>query len=102
MSDLVGRKHHRGSHSAVNTAGRQPTLPNTRRTRIRYTSMSLPYHIGNGVFGGFMPLIAASTTAATGNIYAGLAYPRVVALTTVIVGAIGIRESKEHRLVEDV
>ncbi|HSI03907.1 MAG TPA: MFS transporter, partial [Myxococcota bacterium] len=68
-------------------------------TRIRYTSMSLPYHIGNGVFGGFMPLIAASMTAATGNIYAGLAYPCFIALTTVIVGAIGIRESKEHRLI---
>jgi hypothetical protein len=44
-------------------------------TRIRYTSMSLPYHVGNGVFGGFTPLIAAALTASTGNPYAGLAYP---------------------------
>lgn len=71
-------------------------------TRIRYTSMSLPYHIGNGVFGGFMPLIATSVTTATGNIYAGLIYPCAVALITVIVGAICIKESKEHRLIDDV
>ncbi len=60
--------------------------------QIRYTSMSLPYHVGNGVFGGFMPLIAASMTAATGNIYAGLVYPCAVALVTVIVGMVGLRE----------
>ena len=52
--------------------------------RIRYTSLSIPYHIGNGWFGGFLPLIAASLLAATGNIYAGLIYPIVVALITVV------------------
>ena len=62
--------------------------------QIRYTSMSLPYHVGNGVFGGFMPLIAASMTAVTGNIYAGLIYPCAVALVTVMVGVLGIRESR--------
>ena len=52
--------------------------------RIRYTSLSIPYHLGNGWFGGFLPLIAASLLAATGNIYAGLIYPIVVALITVV------------------
>jgi MFS family permease len=62
-------------------------------TRIRYTSMSLPYHIGNGWFGGMLPLTATALVAATGNIYAGLWYPVVVALLTVVVGAIAVRES---------
>ena len=56
-------------------------------TRIRYTSMSLPYHIGNGVFGGLTPFIASSVVAATGNIYAGLFYPISVALITFVVGS---------------
>ena len=47
--------------------------------KIRYTSLSLPYHIGNGVFGGLLPLIGLSLCAATGNIYAGLYYPMIVA-----------------------
>jgi MFS family permease len=68
-------------------------------TRIRYTSMSLPYHIGNGWFGGMLPLTATALVAATGNIYAGLWYPVVVAMLTVVVGAIAIRESKHtHEL----
>ena len=65
-------------------------------TRIRYTSMSFPYHIGNGWFGGFLPLIIASITAATGNFYAGLWYPIGVALMTFIVGALFIRETKNR------
>ena len=52
--------------------------------RIRYTSLSIPYHIGNGWFGGFLPLIAAALLTATGNLYAGLIYPIVVALITVV------------------
>ncbi|HQY61468.1 MAG: MHS family MFS transporter [Myxococcales bacterium] len=64
--------------------------------KIRYTSMSLPYHLGNGWFGGFLPLIASSLTVATGNIYAGLAYPIVVALLTFVVGMLTIREGKQH------
>jgi MFS family permease len=68
-------------------------------TRIRYTSMSLPYHIGNGWFGGMLPLTATALVAATGNIYAGLWYPVVVALITVVVGALTIRESTQaHEL----
>ena len=55
-------------------------------TRIRYTSMSLPYHIGNGWFGGFLPTTAFAMVAATGNIYYGLWYPIVVALVTLVVG----------------
>ena len=55
--------------------------------RIRYTSMSLPYHIGNGWFGGFLPTIAFAMVAATGNIYSGLWYPVIVALATVVTGA---------------
>jgi MFS family permease len=68
-------------------------------TRIRYTSMSLPYHIGNGWFGGMLPLTATALVAATGDIYAGLWYPVSVALLTAVVGAIFIRESPEaHEL----
>ncbi|HEY0791044.1 MAG TPA: MFS transporter [Chthoniobacterales bacterium] len=67
-------------------------------TQIRYTSMSFPYHIGNGWFGGFLPLIVASITAATGNFYAGLWYPIIVALLTCVIGSIFLRETKERRL----
>ena len=55
-------------------------------TRIRYTSMSLPYHIGNGWFGGFLPTTAFAMVAATGDIYYGLWYPIMVALVTLVVG----------------
>jgi MFS family permease len=67
-------------------------------TRIRYTSMSLPYHIGNGWFGGMLPLTTAAVVAATGNIYAGLWYPVVVAALTAIIGIVFIRETKDHQL----
>jgi ATP/ADP translocase len=60
--------------------------------RIRYTSMSLPYHFGNGWFGGFLPIIATALVAKTGNIYAGLAFPIVVALITVVVGSLLLRD----------
>lgn len=63
-------------------------------TRIRYTSMSLPYHIGNGWFGGFLPPTAFAISAATGNIYSGLWYPIVIALGTFVIGLIFIRETK--------
>jgi hypothetical protein len=65
-------------------------------TRIRYTSMSLPYHIGNGWFGGMLPLLATAIVAATGNIYNGLWYPVGVALMTVIIGALFLRETKDR------
>jgi hypothetical protein len=55
-------------------------------TRIRYTSMSLPYHIGNGWFGSMLPLIATATVAATGDVHYGLWYPIAVAVTTPVIG----------------
>jgi len=75
-------------------------------TRIRYTSMSLPYHLGNGWFGGFLPLIAtAVTTSAWAQrafgpyaIYGGLLYPIAIAAITLVVGGLWIHETKDHRL----
>jgi MFS family permease len=64
-------------------------------TRIRYTSMSFPYHVGNGIFGGLLPFIAASVSVATGNIYAGLWYPITVALATFVIGMLFLRETKD-------
>ncbi|WP_292037626.1 MULTISPECIES: MFS transporter [unclassified Brevundimonas] len=64
-------------------------------TKIRYTSMSLPYHIGNGWFGGFLPTTAFAMVAATGNIYYGLWYPIVVALATVVLGFLLVKEGKD-------
>jgi MFS family permease len=64
-------------------------------TRIRYTSMSLPYHIGNGWFGGLMPTTAFAMIAATGDVYYGLWYPIVVALGTFVIGMIFVRETKD-------
>jgi Sugar (and other) transporter len=65
-------------------------------TRIRYTSMSLPYHIGNGWFGGFLPLIAASIVVFTGDIYAGLWFPIGVAAMSFVVGMIVLPETKDR------
>jgi hypothetical protein len=62
-------------------------------TEIRYTSMSLPYHIGNGWFGGMLPLTATALVAASGDIYYGLWYPIVVAVMTLIIGTIFLRET---------
>ena len=67
-------------------------------TRIRYTSMSLPYHIGNGIFGGLTPYIASLLVEKTGNIYAGLAYPISIAVMTVIVGFFLIKERRHTSL----
>jgi len=64
-------------------------------TRIRYTSMSLPYHIGNGWFGGFLPPVAFAIVAATGNIYDGLWYPIIIAVVTLVIGTLFIRETKD-------
>jgi MFS family permease len=65
-------------------------------TKIRYTSMSLPYHIGNGWFGGMLPLTATAMVAATGDIYYGLWYPIVVAIMTLIIGSIFLSETKDR------
>jgi len=62
--------------------------------KIRYTSLSLPYHIGNGVFGGLLPLIGLTVVAQTGNIYAGLYYPIAVASITFIVGSLLLKETR--------
>jgi MFS family permease len=64
-------------------------------TRIRYTSMSLPYHIGNGWFGGLLPTTAFAMVAATGDVYYGLWYPVIVAMGTFIIGSLFIRETKD-------
>lgn len=64
-------------------------------TRIRYTSMSLPYHIGNGWFGGFLPTTSFAIVAATGDIYSGLWYPIVIAAMTLVIGMIFLRETKD-------
>ena len=70
--------------------------------KVRYTSLSLPYHIGNGVFGGLLPLIGLSVCAATGNIYAGLYYPMAVAGLTFIVGSLFLRETHSTRIWDEV
>lgn len=66
--------------------------------RIRYTSLSLPYHIGNGWFGGFLPTVAFAMVAATGDIYYGLWYPVVVALMTAVVGTLLLPETKDRQI----
>jgi MFS family permease len=64
-------------------------------TRIRYTSMSLPYHIGNGWFGGLLPTTAFAIVAATGNMYNGLWYPIVIAVMTFVIGVLFVKETKD-------
>lgn len=70
-------------------------------TRIRYTSMSLPYHIGNGWFGGLLPAIAVALVAQTGNMYYGLRYPIVVAAVTFVIGMLFVKETKDRNIYED-
>ncbi|HVJ51476.1 MAG TPA: MFS transporter [Aliidongia sp.] len=65
-------------------------------TRIRYSSMSLPYHIGNGWFGGFLPATAFAIQASTGNLYSGLWYPIIIASVTFVIGTLFIRETKDR------
>jgi predicted MFS family arabinose efflux permease len=67
-------------------------------TRIRYTSMSLPYHIGNGWFGGFLPTTAFAIVAATGDIYSGLWYPIIIAALTLVIGLLFVRETKDSAI----
>lgn len=70
--------------------------------KIRYSSLSLPYHIGNGVFGGLIPLVGVSAIASTGNIYAGLYYPIIVAVITLIVGMIFMPETRHVKIWAEV
>jgi hypothetical protein len=65
-------------------------------TRIRYTGLSLPYHVGNGWFGGFLPATSFAIMVATGDIYSGLWYPIVVAAMSFIVGFIFLPETKDR------
>jgi ABC-type sulfate transport system permease subunit len=69
-------------------------------TRIRYTSMSLPYHIGNGWFGGFLPTTAFAMVAATGDIYYGLWYPIIVALMTLVIGTLFLSDTKDRSITD--
>ncbi|WP_229743961.1 MFS transporter [Aliidongia dinghuensis] len=69
-------------------------------TRIRYTSMSLPYHIGNGWFGGFLPATSFAIVASTGNIYSGLWYPIIVAAVTFVVGMLFVPETKDRSIID--
>ena len=70
--------------------------------RIRYTSMSLPYHIGNGWFGGMLPLLATAMVAASGDIYYGLWYPIVVASMTLVIGTLLLKETKDRKVRVDL
>jgi MFS family permease len=70
--------------------------------RIRYTSMSLPYHIGNGVIGGLVPFMSTFIVAETGNIFAGLAYPIAIAVITFIVGSLFLPETAHRRIWDEV
>jgi MFS family permease len=70
--------------------------------KIRYTSLSLPYHFGNGWFGGFLPIIATSLVAKTGNIYAGLAFPIVVSLITFVVGSLVLDDKHNESIWAEV
>ena len=67
-------------------------------TKIRYTSMSLPYHIGNGWFGGMLPLLATALVAWSGNIYYGLWYPIWVAIMTFVIGVFMVRETRHVQI----
>jgi hypothetical protein len=64
-------------------------------TKIRYTSMSLPYHIGNGVFGGLVPIIGLLMIQATGNNFAGLFYPIIISAICFVVGSMYLKETKD-------
>lgn len=70
--------------------------------RIRYTSLSLPYHLGNGVLGGLLPVVGLAICAATGNIYAGLYYPIIVAGVTLVVGSLLLNETHGTRIWDEV
>jgi hypothetical protein len=66
--------------------------------KIRYTSMSLPYHIGNGIFGGMVPLIGTYLVDKTGNVLAGLYFPITIAIMTLIIGSLYIKDRTHENL----
>ena len=70
-------------------------------TKIRYTSMSLPYHIGNGWFGGFLPATSFAIVASQGDIYSGLWYPIIIAMVTFVIGMLFVKETKDRDIYAD-
>jgi hypothetical protein len=70
-------------------------------TRIRYSGLSLPYHIGNGWFGGFLPATVFAIVAATGDIYSGLWYPIVIACMSLVIGFLFLPETKDVDITRD-
>ena len=70
--------------------------------KVRYTSLSLPYHLGNGVFGGLLPLIGIYVTASTRNLYAGLYYPIIVASVTFVVGSFLLKETHATKIWDEL
>jgi hypothetical protein len=70
-------------------------------TRIRYSGLSLPYHIGNGWFGGFLPATVFAIVASTGNIYSGLWYPIVVAAGSLVIGILFLPETRNVDITKD-
>jgi hypothetical protein len=70
--------------------------------KVRYTSFSLPYHLGNGVFGGLLPLIGLYVNSATKSMYWGLAYPIIVASITFVVGMIALKETRNVRIWDEL
>src|SRR5205807_10402023 len=70
--------------------------------RTRYTSLSLPYHLGNGEFGGFTPVLVVAINIATGSILAGLIYPIGVALATLVIGTLYLKETKDVSIWKEV
>src|SRR4051812_50135810 len=77
------------------TAPLAPRLVDLSPSRIRYSGLSLPYHIGNGWFGGFLPATVFAIAAATGNIYSGLWYPVGIALMSLVIGFLFLPETKD-------
>jgi sugar phosphate permease len=71
-------------------------------TKIRYTSMSLPYHIGNGIFGGLLPTIGTFMVINTGNAFAGLWYPMIVAGMTFVIGAFLVKDTRDIKLWDEL
>ena len=70
--------------------------------KIRYTSLSVPYHVGNGEFGGWLPFVAGIIVAATGNVFAGLIYPIAIALMTFVIGTFFVAETKHVKIWDEV
>ena len=70
--------------------------------KVRYTSLSLPYHLGNGVFGGLLPVIGLVICAKTGNVYAGLLYPIAIALMTFVIGSLFLKETRHVRIWDEI